>query len=38
MKVGKKGKISILTDKDYQDYLDKLTTGQKVEIIEENKD
>ena len=38
MKGGKNGKISILTDKDYQDYLDKLTNGQKVEIIEENKD
>lgn len=34
----KKGKITVLSDKDYEEYLTKLSGGQKLEIPEIKKD
>ena len=34
----KKGKITVLSEKDYEDYLTKLSGGQKLELPEIKKD
>ena len=38
MKNKSNGKISVMTEKDYEDYISKLTNGQKLDIPIENKD
>ena len=38
MKGKRKGKISVLTDKDYQEYLNKLSGGEKLNIPDSSKD
>lgn len=38
MKGKNKAKISVMSEKDYQDYIAKLTNGQKIDIPIENKD
>ena len=38
MKGKNKGKISVMTEKDYEDYIAKLSGGEKLDIPIENKD
>ncbi len=38
MKNKRKGKIAVLSEKDYQAYLNKLSGGVKLEIVEDKKD